>query len=236
MILNETAVKFMGLKHPVGETIKWDGKNFHVIGVINDMVMQSPYDPVYRSVFVDDGNAQPVVQIRINPAKSTHEALAKIEAVFKKYNPAQPFTYSFTDTDYAKKFGDEERIGKLANFFTILAIFISCLGLWGMASFMAEQRTKEIGVRKVLGATVIGLWSLLSKDYVKLVVISLLIAIPFAWYFMHGWLMNYTYHTELSWWIFALTAFGAIAITLLTVSFQSIKAALANPVKSLKTE
>ncbi|MDR3695238.1 ABC transporter permease [Mucilaginibacter sp.] len=236
MILNETAVKFMGLKHPVGELIKWDKKTYHVIGVINDMLMQSPYDPVFRSVFVDDGNAQPVVQIRINPTKSTHEALSKIEAVFKKYNPAQPFTFGFTDTDYAKKFGDEERIGKLANFFTILAIFISCLGLWGMASFMAEQRTKEIGVRKVLGATVIGLWSLLSKDFVKLVVISLFIAIPFAWYFMHGWLMNYTYHTELSWWIFALTAFGAIAITLLTVSFQSIKAALENPVKSLKTE
>jgi len=236
MILNETAVKFMGLKHPVGEIIKWDKKTYHVIGVINDMVMQSPYDPVFRSVFVDDGNAQPVIQIRINPAKSTHEALAKIEAVFKKYNPAQPFTFGFTDTDYAKKFGDEERIGKLANFFTILAIFISCMGLWGMASFMAEQRTKEIGVRKVLGATVLGLWTLLSKDFVKLVVISLLIAIPFAYYFMHQWLMNYVYHTELSWWIFALTASGAIVITLLTVSFQSIKAALANPVKSLKTE
>ena len=149
--MNEAAVKFTGLKNPVGETIKWDGKNYHIIGVINDMVMQSPYGPVFRSVFVWDGNAQPVVQVRINPAKSTHEAIEKIGSVFKKYNPAQPFTYGFTDTDYARKFGEEERIGKLANFFTILAIFISCLGLSGMASFMAEQRTKEIGVRKVLG-------------------------------------------------------------------------------------
>jgi len=234
--LNEAAVKFTGLKNPVGETIKWNGKNYHVIGVINDMVMQSPYDPVFQSVFVWDGNTQPVVQVRINPAKSTHEALAKIEAVFKKYNPAQPFTYGFTDTDYARKFGEEERIGKLANFFTVLAIFISCLGLSGMASFIAEQRTKEIGVRKVLGASVFGLWRLLSKDFVVLVVISLLIAVPIAYYFMHSWLLNYNYHAELSWWIFAATAAGAIIITLFTVSYQSIKAALMNPVKSLKSE
>jgi putative ABC transport system permease protein len=236
MILNEAAVKFTGLKNPVGENIKWNGKNYHVIGVINDMLMQSPYEPIFQTVFVWDRNAQPVVQVRINPAKSTHEAIAKIEAIFKKYNPAQPFTYGFTDTDYARKFGDEERIGKLANFFTILAIFISCLGLSGMASFMAEQRTKEIGVRKVLGASVFGLWNLLSRDFVKLVFISLLIAIPIAYYFMHGWLLNYNYRTKLSWWIFASTAAGVTIITLLMVSYQSIKAALANPVKSLRSE
>ncbi|HWZ16688.1 MAG TPA: ABC transporter permease [Mucilaginibacter sp.] len=236
MILNETAAKFMGLKRPVGETIIWDKKAYHVIGVISDMLMQSPYEPVFRTVFVCDRTAQPVIEVRVNPTKSTHEAIAKIEAVFKKYNPAQPFTFGFTDTDYAKKFGEEERIGKLANFFTILAIFISCLGLSGMASFMAEQRTKEIGVRKVLGATVFGLWGLLSKDFVKLVVISLLIAIPVAWYCMYGWLQKYRYHAALSWWIFAGTAICAVLITLLTVSFQSIKAALANPVKSLRSE
>jgi ABC-type antimicrobial peptide transport system permease subunit len=200
------------------------------------MVMQSPYEPVFRTVFVMNTGAQPVINIRINPATSTHEALSKIEAIFKKYNPAQPFDYKFTDEQYASKFGDEERVGKLTNFFAILAIFISCLGLSGMASFMAEQRIKEIGVRKVLGATVFGLWSLLSKDFVKLVVISLLIAIPVAYYFMHSWLQNYNYHTVLTWWIFAVTAAGALTITLLTVSYQSIKAALANPVKSLKTE
>jgi ABC-type antimicrobial peptide transport system permease subunit len=236
MILNETAGKFMGLKHPIGEMIKWDTKTYHVIGVINDMVMQSPYEPVYRSVFVCDGNPQPVVEIRINPAKSTHEALAKIESVFKKYNPAQPFTYGFTDTDYARKFGDEERIGKLANLFTMLAIFISCLGLWGMASFVAEQRTKEIGVRKVLGASVFGLWRLMSKEFVMLVIISFVLATPIAFYFMHNWLQNYTYRTGLSWWIFAATGAGAVTITLVTVSYQSIKAALANPVKSLRSE
>ena len=228
----------MGLKHPVGKTINWIGRSFHVVGVINDMVMQSPYEPVYRSVFVNDRGAQPVIDMRINPATSTHEALVKIETIFKKYNPAQPFDYRFIDQQYAQKFSDEERIGKLANFFAILAIFISCLGLSGMASFMAEQRTKEIGVRKVLGATILGLWGLLSKEFVKLVIISLLIAIPIAWYFMNGWLRNYNYHAELSWWIFAVTATGAggNTITLLTVSYQGIKAALANPVNSLKTE
>jgi putative ABC transport system permease protein len=236
IILNETAAKFTGLKNPIGETIVWDGKPFHVIGVINDMVIQSPYSPVYRSVYVTDPGAQSVINIRINPASSTHDALAKIETVFKQYNPAQPFEYKFIDTEYARKFGEEERVGKLASFFAGLAIFISCLGMFGMASFMAEKRTKEIGVRKVLGASVFTLWSMLSKDFVVLVIISLLIATPIAYYFMHEWLLKYTYHSEISWWIFVAVGAGAISITLITVSYQAIKAALANPVKSLRTE
>jgi len=235
-VINETAAKFMNLKKPVGEIIKWDGTPFHVIGVVKDMVSESPYEPVRPTLFHMMKGSGDFVIVKINPKMSTHNALEKMEAVFKTYNPAQPFDYQFADDEYAKKFGNEERIGKLASSFAILAIFISCLGLFGMASFMAEQRTKEIGVRKVLGASVTGLWALLSKDFVKLVVISLIIATPVAWYFMRGWLMNYPYHTELSWWIFALTALGAVSITLLTVSFQSIKAAMANPVKSLKTE
>jgi ABC-type antimicrobial peptide transport system permease subunit len=147
-----------------------------------------------------------------------------------------PFTYKFADDEYAKKFANEERIGELAGAFAILAIFISCLGLFGMASFVAEQRTKELGVRKVLGATVFGLWRLMSADFVTLVIISLLIAVPTARYFMHNWLQHYNYRTELSWWVFALTGAGAVIITLLTVSYQSIKAALMNPVKSLRSE
>ncbi len=236
MILNEAAIKFTGLKNPVGETIKWDGRDYHVIGVINDMVMQSPYEPVRRTVFVMDTGAQPVINIRINPATSTSEALSKIETVLKKYNPAQPFEYKFIDEQYARKFGDEERVGKLTSFFTILAIFISCLGLFGMSSFMAEQRTKEIGVRKVLGASVFNLWRMLSKDFILLVIISLLIAIPIAYYYMQNWLHRYEYRADISWWIFAAAAIGALTITLLTVSYQSIKAALTNPVKSLRTE
>ena len=150
--------------------------------------------------------------------------------------PSVPFRYKFADEEYAKKFGDEERIGKLASFFAILAIFISCLGLFGMASFVAEQRTKEIGVRKVLGASVFNVWRLLSKDFVMLVLLSCAIAIPVAYYFLHGWLQKYEYRTEISWWIFAVAVMGALLITLITVSFQAIKAAIANPVKSLRTE
>ncbi len=236
IILNETAAKFMGLQHPVGETIQWDGQTFHVLGVVKDMVMQSPYEPVFRTVFVMNSGSQYVVNLKINPSMGSHKALAAIATVFKKYNPAQPFEYKFIDEQYAKKFGDEQRIGKLASFFSILAIFISCLGLFGMASFMAEQRVKEIGVRKVLGAGIFNLWRLLSKEFLLLVIISLIIAAPVAYYFMHGWLQQYQYHSEISWWIFVAAALGAIIITLLTVSYQAIKAAVANPVKSLRTE
>ena len=235
-VINETAAKFMNLKHPVGEIIKWDGQPFHVIGIVKDMVVESPYAPVRPTLYHRLSGAGDYVIVKINPRFSAGEALAKIQNVYKTFNPSQPFDYQFVDDEYAKKFGNEERIGKLASIFAGLAIFISCLGLFGMASFMAEQRTKEIGVRKVLGASVFGLWRLLSKDFVVLVVISLLIAVPVAYYFMHGWLLNYNYHAELSWWIFAATAAGAIIITLLTVSFQSIKAALMNPVRSLRSE
>jgi putative ABC transport system permease protein len=176
------------------------------------------------------------VILKINPKASAHEAIEKIQKTFKAYNPAQPFDYQFADDAYAKKFGNEERIGTLASVFAGLAIFISCLGLFGMASFMAEQRIKEIGIRKVLGATVLNLWGLLSRDFIALVTISLILAMPVAYYFMHNWLQGYNYHTGISWWIFAATALGAIVITLLTVSYQSIKAAMANPVKSLRSE
>jgi putative ABC transport system permease protein len=236
IILNETAVKFMGLKKPIGEIVKINDKSFHVIGVVKDLVMQSPYSPVFRTSFVLDYNDVAVINLKINPAISSREALAKLEVVFKKHNPSAPFEYKFVDDEYAKKFSDEERIGKLATFFAILAIFISCLGLFGLASFVAEQRTKEIGIRKVLGASVTNLWGLLSKDFVLLVIISCLISSPIAYYFMNEWVQKYEYHTNISWWVFVASGVGALTITLLTVSFQAIKAALMNPVKSLKTE
>jgi putative ABC transport system permease protein len=156
--------------------------------------------------------------------------------VFKKYNPTAPFQSTFVDEEFARKFGNEKRVGTLAAFFAALAIFISCLGLFGLASFVAEQRTKEIGIRKVLGASVMNLWRMLSKDFVVLVIVSCLIAVPLAWYELSNWLQDYEYRTEISWWIFALSGFGALIITLLTVSFQAIKAALMNPVKSLRSE
>jgi putative ABC transport system permease protein len=235
-VINESAAKFMNLKNPVGEILKWDGVPFKIVGVIKDMIVESPYSPVRPSLYHMSVYPSDVVIGKINPNTSTNDALSKIENVFKKYNPSQPFDYKFVDEDYAKKFGNEQRIGKLASAFAALAIFISCLGLFGMASFVTEQRTKEIGVRKVLGASVLNLWQLLSKDFVVLITISLLIATPVGYYFMHKWLLNYQYRTEISWWIFAASAIGAFVITILTVSFQAIKAAVANPVKSLRTE
>ncbi len=235
LILNEAAVKYMGLKTPVGEVITWDNKQYTVIGVTKDIVMASPYEPVKPTIFYI--NPEPgFLNIKISPTASTGEALSRIENICKQYSPATPFEYKFADEEYATKFIDEERIGKLAGSFAILAIFISCLGLFGMASFMAEQRIKEIGIRKVLGASVFNVWRLLSKEFVMLVIISLLIAIPAAYYFMHNWLQNYQYRTEISWRVFATAGVGALLITLLTVSFKAIKAAIANPVKSLRTE
>ncbi|HEY4327324.1 MAG TPA: ABC transporter permease [Mucilaginibacter sp.] len=235
VVLNEAAIKFMGLKNPLGETVKWY-RNFKVIGVVKNMVMASPYDPIKPALFYMSPFMGNYVNIKLNPGMGTHQALAAVGVIFTLYDPAEPFDYQFTDKEYASKFANEERIGELAAFSTILAIFISCMGLFGMASFMAEQRIKEIGVRKVLGATVFNLWRLLSTDFVVLVVISLLIATPIGYYFMYNWLQKYQYRVELSWWIFAATGLGAVVITLATVSYQSIKAALANPVKSLKAE
>jgi len=198
--------------------------------------MESPYDPVRQIVYSLKNEKLSFLLIKINPTVSAVEALNKIQGVFQKYAPSSPFDYKFVDENFSRKFATEERIGKLASFFAALAIFISCLGLFGMASFMAEQRTKEIGVRKVLGASVFNLWKLLSKDFVTLVFISFFIAIPVSWVSMHNWLQNYEYRTSISLWVFVITGSMALLITLATVSFQAIKAALANPVKSLRTE
>jgi ABC-type antimicrobial peptide transport system permease subunit len=236
MILNESAVRHMGLKDPVGKTITWAGYKFTVIGVVKNMVMESPYELPIPAMYYLAPYTMSNVTIRINPQLSLPEAFRRISPVFAKYNPAEPFDYKFIDEEYDARFRDESRVGKLAGFFTILAIFISCLGLFGLASFVAEQRTKEIGVRKILGATVFNLWKMLSKDFVLLIILSCLIAIPIAWWLLHQWLQQFAYRTEISWWIFATAGIGAILITLLTVSYQSIKAALTNPVKSLRTE
>ena len=237
LVINQAAAGFMGFgDEAVGEIVTVDGEPHQIIGVIEDVVTQSPYEPVRPSVYHIADEWTDVLVIRLKPQKSANAALAAIEAVFKKYSTTVPFDYKFVDETYARKFGNEARIGKLVSLFAILAIFISCLGLFGLASFTAEQRTKEIGIRKVLGASVATLWGLLSKDFVLLVVIALLIAAPLAWYFMDGWLDKYPYRTELSWWIFAAAGAGALVITLLTVSFQAVKAALMNPVKSLRSE
>lgn len=241
-IINEAAAKLLGFENPVGETIQWQNgwrskfTSFTVIGVIKDMVMKSPYAPSVPSVFFLSKQGTNSIVIRINPQISTAEALPKIEAVFKKIIPSAPFYYKFADQEYALKFAAEERVGKLASVFAVLAIFISCLGLFGLASFVAEQRTKEIGIRKVAGASVFNLWKMLSKDFVILVIVACAIAIPLAYYFMHQWLSVYEYRTEISWWIFAVTSMAVLVITLMTVSYQAVKAALMNPVNSLRSQ
>jgi ABC-type antimicrobial peptide transport system permease subunit len=234
MVINEAAVKYMGLQHPIGQRITWN-RTYTIIGVIRDVVMTSPYEPVKQALYYVTPQAG-YLNFRINPNVSAGNAVEKIGAVCKKYSPAAPFDYKFADEEYARKFADEQRIGRLATVLAGLAIFISCLGLFGLASFVAEQRTKEISIRKILGASVYHLWRLQSRQFLALVMISLLIATPLAYYFMYRWLENYHYRTTLSWWIFAATGASAIVIALLTVSFHSVKVAVASPVKSLKTE
>ncbi|CAN5628903.1 ABC transporter permease [soil metagenome] len=237
MVVNESAAKVISPKGSViGKLIENNGQKFTVVGVVKNMIMQSPYEPIKPTIFRYDPNWANVVIVKIKTGTTLSAALDKIETVFKKYNPSAPFDFSFNDEAYEKKFSDEKRIGSLATMFTILAIFISCLGLFGLASFVAEQRKKEIGVRKVLGATVINLWQMLSKEFALLVSISCIISVPLAWYYLHQWLQNYEYKTEISWWVFLFSCMGALLVTLLTVSFQAIKAALVNPVKSLRTE
>jgi putative ABC transport system permease protein len=235
-VVNEAAVKYMGLKNPIGVTMKWFGRPYTIVGVVKDIIVESPYEDVQPFFFYIYDYSHSNVILRLNPGASVSASLAHIAAAFRKYAPSQPYDYRFADSEYGKKFADEQRIGKLAGCFALLAIFISCLGLFGMASFVAEQRTQEIGVRKVLGATVGNIWRLLSTEFVRLVVLSLLISIPASWYAMHQWLQNYHYRAALSWWIFAVVGVAALAITLLTVSYQAIKAALANPVSCLRRE
>ena len=240
IIINETAAKDMGFKDPIGQVVKFGGgtKSAEIVGVIKDMIMGSPYEPEKRAVFFLDPKyeAAAQIEIKIKPAVSASAALPKIEAVFRQLVPSAIFDYKFVDEEYAKKFSQEQRIGKLSSFFAVLAIFISCLGLFGLASFVAEQRAKEIGIRKIVGATVFNIWNLLSKEFIGLVSISLLIASPIAYFCMNNWIQKYTYHTNISWWIFFVAGGGALLITLLTVSYQAIKAATANPVKSLRSE
>ncbi len=236
VLLNQAAVKYMGLKNPVGTNVTWWGQPLRVIGVVADMVMESPYAmprPTIYGLATGPGN---VVLLRLKAGVQPQAAIPAIAATFKKFNTEQPFEYRFVDEDYSKKFTSEERIGKLATCFTVLAILISCLGLFGLSSFLAEQRTKEIGIRKVLGASTWSLWNLLSRDFVVLVVISFAIAVPLSWISMNRWLSDYSYRIHITWWIFLGAGLLTIIIAMATVSFQAIRAAFNNPSKSLRTE
>ncbi|MEJ1239659.1 ABC transporter permease [Chryseolinea sp. T2] len=240
-VINEAAAKLMGFQTSVGKHVKYQSwwtngeKDFYVIGVIKDQIMKSPYDPAVPSVYFLSGYVN-WMAIRIKPELTTAEALKGIESAFNKVVPGVPIQYKFADQEYALKFATEERVGVLAAVFSSLAILISCLGLFALAAYVAEQRTKEIGIRKVNGASVLNLWSMLSGQFIVLVVISCVVAMPIAYYAMDSWLEKFTYRTGVSWWVYVVTGLGALAITLLTVSFQAVKAALMSPVKSLRSE
>jgi putative ABC transport system permease protein len=234
--LNESAAKAMAFKDPLGKIVKDGDREYHVVGVIKDFILQSPFQPMKPMVIEGAKAWFNVMHIKLNNKNDIAGSLKRAEAIFKKYNPQYPFEYQFIDEDYDAKFRSEQRTGTLAALFSGLTIFISCLGLFGLAAYMAESRIKEIGVRKVLGATVTSIATLLSKDFVGLVIIAFAAASPVAWWFMHNWLQNYPYRVTIEWWIFAFAALLSILIALITVSYHAIRAATANPVKSLRTE
>jgi len=239
VLLNETAVKVIGFKDPIGRMVdhgSWD-TDWHVVGVVKDFIMESPFEKV-KPIMIKGPKANwfNLMHIKLNSAHATAQDLAGVERVLKQYNPLYPFEYHFIDQQYAKKFEDEWASAKLTAVFAGLTIFISCLGLFGLAAYMAENRRKEIGVRKVLGASVASIAGLLSGDFVKLVLIAMVVASPVAWWVMSRWLAGYSYHIGLSLWVFVTAGLGAVVIALATVSFQAIRAALANPVRSLRSE
>jgi putative ABC transport system permease protein len=236
VMLNEASVKVMGFKHPIGQIVVNSGTKLTVVGVVKDFILQSPYEPVRPMIIQGPKAWFNVIHYKLNDKNTTAQNLKLAEGVFKKFNSEYPFDYHFVDDEYAKKFKDEQRTGTLATLFAGLTIFISCLGLFGLATYMAQNRIKEIGVRKVLGASVFGVTSMLSKDFLTLVGIAFLFATPLAWYGMHSWLQGYTYRVPISIWVFITAAVVTIMISIITVSFQAIKAALANPVKSLRSE
>jgi ABC-type antimicrobial peptide transport system permease subunit len=239
-LINETAIKTLGFAEPLGEFIETPaGKQLRIVGIIKDFLPGSPYQPVYPMVVEGPATGKVwfgAVTFRLNTTYKASENIAAISSIFKKYNPDYPFEYHFVDDFYTQRFEDEKIMGTLAGLFAGLTIFISCLGLFALAAYMAESRIKEIGIRKVLGASVTTITTLLSKDFLKLVIISFLIAAPLAGWLMYSWLQQYAYRASLSWWIFAATGVISVIIALATVGYQSLKAAMANPVKSLRSE
>jgi putative ABC transport system permease protein len=236
IVLNEAAVEYMDLEDPVGQTVQFDRRPFIVIGVMKNILTDSPYMPMQPLVHMIDYRRPTIITMKLNPEQSVEDNLAAIEPVFRKFRPGVTFEAQFADKEFERKFNDERKVAGLALAFTVFAIAISCLGLFGLASFTAQQRTREIGIRKVAGATVFNLWSLLSKDFVVLVTISCIIASPVAWLFMKQWLEQFDYRTPTSVWMFVAASSGAVSLTLITVSYQAIRAAKANPVNSLRSE
>ena len=238
VVLNEAAVKRLRYKEAIGQMITWHDipQRVRVIGVVKDALMSSPYSPAEPTIFIYDPGWTNIILYRLSPQVNTQQALAKVGGIFDKYNPSYPYGYRFVNESYEDKFTLESLIGTLSGLFAILAIFISCLGLFGLAAYMAEQRTREIGIRKVLGASMGQVWVLLSREFVALVGISCVLAAAISWYFMSGWLIRYAYHIDIGWSVFVLSSVLALVITILTISTQSVRAAKAKVVKSLRSE
>lgn len=235
-LVNESALKIIGYKDPIGKPLTFWQKKGTIVGVLKDFHFSSLHDPINPLIIRNGENyTWGSILVRTEAGK-TKQALASLEKICKDLNPKFPFTYSFSDEEYQKLYKSETIVGKLSGYFAFLGIFISCLGLLGLAMFTAEQRTKEIGIRKVLGASIPSLFTLLSKDFIVLVIVAMAIATPLAWWAMHNWLQDFAYKIPIQAWVFALAGTLAILIALITVSFQAIKVALANPVKSLRTE
>jgi putative ABC transport system permease protein len=236
VILNEAALNMIGYKDPIGKTMKSDDRTINIVGVIENMIITDPFRPVSPMVLLFNADVSNLVFLRLKEGVALKSALAAIQPIFEKYNPAFPFEFKFSDEEFEYKFNLEKQVGKLAGIFAVLAVLISCLGLFGLAAFMAERRTKEIGIRKVLGASLMNLWTLLSKEFVVLVIVGCVIASPIAFLLMNNWLQGYDYKISIKWWVFVVAGVIALIIALLTVSTQAVKAAVANPVKSLRSE
>ena len=236
MLINQTMAELIGSENIIGEILEDNGRQWHIVGVVEDFILGSPYGKVNPMIIAGPKSWFGIVHFRLNPDRSVAENLAEIQAVFAQFNPDYPFDYKFVDQAYAAKFDNQQRTARLTMMFSVLAVLISCLGLLGLAAFTAEQRIKEVGVRRVLGASVQTITLLLTKDFIKLVIVSIVIAVPVTWYVMDRWLMDFSYRITIDWKIFMVTAVITMLIAIITVSSQAIKAALANPVNSLKNE
>jgi ABC-type antimicrobial peptide transport system permease subunit len=236
VLLNKAAINAMNLKNPLGMQIRDAGRPFTVIGILNNVVMESPFKPVDPMIIFYAPDRSNSISIRLNQSVSPKKALASIESIFKANNPSVPFEFQFVDKEFQKKFITEDLISKLTNIFAALAIFICCIGLAGLASFTIEKRFREIGIRKVLGASVQQLLMLISKEFLKLVLIAFVIAVPLTWWFMNNWLNKYTYRINISIWMFGIVGIVVLLLTLAVVSLNTMKAAISNPIKSLRTE
>jgi predicted permease len=236
VLLNKAAIDAMGLKNPIGMQIRNNGRPRTIVGILDNVIMESPFKPVDPMMIFYDPASANSISIRLNQSTSPKKALASIESIFKTFNPSVPFEYQFADQEFQKKFITEDLISKLTNIFAALAIFICCIGLAGLASFTIEKRFREIGIRKVLGASVQQLLMLISKEFLKLVLIAFVIAVPLTWWFMNNWLDKYTYRINISIWLFGIVGVIVLLLTLIVVSMNTLRAATSNPVKSLRTE